>query len=198
MGHTLEAELGLTENNLAAADIKGVEIKAHREGAASLITLFTFNRKAWIMPPLEAIHNYGSFDGKGRKGMYYTMSFSPNSAGLFLVIDDGKIFVRHISGESIASWSLPALAERFAQKIPALLLVSARVEERDGAEYFHYYRARLMKGTSPELLADLFRNGDLSIDLRLHDKGASARNHGTGFRVLEKNLPKLFTRVIDI
>ena len=55
-----------------------------------------------------------------------------------------------------------------------------------------------MKGTSPELLADQFRAENLVVDLRLHDKGTRARNHGTGFRVYEEKLPLLFREINDI
>jgi len=198
IGYTLETYLGIEENNFALPDISGVEIKAHRSNSNNLITLFTFNRKVWQIPPLEAIRKYGSCDRNGRLGLYYTMSLTPNSAGLFLSVGESHIAVRHISGEVIAIWDLSLLARRFQEKIPALLFVSALTEERDGVEYFYFYRAQLMRGTSPELLGDQFKAENLLVDLRLHDKGTRARNHGTGFRVYEDKLPLLFKEICDI
>ncbi|OQX01216.1 MAG: hypothetical protein BWK80_60425 [Desulfobacteraceae bacterium IS3] len=198
IGHTLETYLGMTENNIALPDINEVELKAHRTNVNSLITLFTFNSKVWKIPPLEAVKKYGSRDKTGRLGLYYTMSLKPNSAGLFLHTGDTEISVRHISGEIIASWEFRILAERFMQKIPALVFVSAFTEERDGTEYFHFYRSQIMKGTSPELLADQFKAENLLEDLRLHDKGTMARNHGTGFRTYENKLPLLFSEISDL
>lgn len=198
VGHTLEQHLGLIENNIALPDIDEVELKAHRANSNNLITLFTFNHKAWIMKPLDAIKKYGSLDKNGRLGMYYTMSQKPNSAGLFLHIDNTSIAVRHIDGTVIVCWQLASLAKRFIGKIPALLFVNALTEERDGKEYFYYNRAQLMKGTSPELLANQFREEHIVVDLRLHDKGTMARNHGTGFRAYEANLPLLFNEIRDI
>ena len=198
VGYTFETLLGLGENNLALPDIENIEIKAHRDNSNSMITLFTFNRKAWKLNPLEAIRKYGSYDVKGRLGMYYTMSLTPNSAGLFLNVNDKEISVQHTSGEVIATWQLTTLAERFIQKIPTLLFISARTEERGGKEYFYFYRAQLMMGTSPELLSDLFKTGNLLVDLRLHDKETMARNHGTGFRTYEDKLPLLFKQITDI
>lgn len=96
------------------------------------------------------------------------------------------------------SWNLKDLVKRFIQKIPALLFISAKVEERDGKEYFYFYRAQLMKGTTPELLGDLLQSEDILVDLRLHDKGTRARNHGTGFRTFENKLPKLFNEISDL
>lgn len=198
VGFTLETSLELSENNLALPDIENIEIKAHREGSHSPITLFTFNKKAWVMPPLDAIKKYGSRDANGRLGLYYTMSLTPNSAGLLLTISEQEISVQHTTGTIIATWQLSELVKRFTQKMPALLLVSAHTEERDGVEYFHYYRARLMSETSQDLLAELFKTGVLLLDLRLHDAETRARNHGTGFRIHEDNLVQLFKKIRDI
>ena len=168
VGYTLETNLGIKENNISEPDIENIELKAHRAKGNNLITLFTFNRKVWKMPPLEAVKK------------------------------DEEISVRHISGEIIAVWKLEELAKRFMKKMPALLLVSAHTEERDGKEYFHYFRARLMKNTTSGLLANQFRLENILVDLRLHDKGTSARNHGTGFRIFENNLPLLFSEIRDL
>lgn len=198
VGHTLETHLGIFENNIAHPDIEGAELKAHRIKGNNLITLFTFNNKVWKMPPLEAVKKYGSVDKYGRQGLYYTMSLKPNSVGLFLNVQKKDISVMHISGEVVATWQLEILADRFMQKMPALIFVSAFTEERGGIEYFHYYRAQLMKGTSPELLADQFKSENILVDLRLHDKGTMARNHGKGFRTYEDILPFLFKSITDL
>ena len=199
IGHTLEQLLQLTENNLPVPDLGEVELKAHRQGGSNLITLFTFNRKAWVMNPLAAVRKYGTLDANGRKGLYFTMSPTPNSSNLFLHVTDDSVWVQHISGEIIVKWGMAALAEQFQKKVPALILVTAKTEERAGIEYFHFYSARLMTGTSPELIANQLRYGHMLIDLRLHDRGTkSARNHGTAFRAPESRLDKLFQRIEEL
>jgi hypothetical protein len=198
IGYTLETMLGIRENNDAHSDIEGAELKAHRTKENNPVTLFTFNKKVWKMSPLEAVKKYGSLDKDGRQGLYYRISLKPNSAGLFLDVRKTEISVRHISGEIVATWQLNDLAERFEQKIPALLFVSAFTEERDGVEYFHFSRAQVMKGTSPELLANQFKEENILVDLRLHDKDTMARNHGAGFRTYEDKLPFLFNNITDL
>src|SRR3972149_196543 len=114
IGHLLETLLGITEDNIALPDLHTAELKAHRINSTSLITLFTFNRKVWKMKPLEAIRKYGTPDQDGRMGLYFTMSRTPNSTGLFLYIEAETISVRHKpSDELIAEWQLATLAERF-------------------------------------------------------------------------------------
>lgn len=198
IGQTLEQLLGLTENNIALPDLHEIELKAHRIGSTSMITLFTFNRKAWKMKPLEAIRKYGTPDINGRMGLYFTMSPTPNSTGLFLFNEENSISVRHISGELIAEWQLDALAEQFCKKIPGLVLVSAFSEMRGDIEWFQFSRAQLLTDTSPEIIREQILAGNVLVDLRLHDKGTSARNHGTGFRVKENKLSFLFKNVREL
>lgn len=198
IGHTLEKLLHLPENNLSSPDLGKIELKAHRDKSQNLITLFTFNRKVWKMPPLQAIKKFGSKDKDGRLGLYYTMSLKPNSAGLFLDVSYKEISVRHKDGDIAAVWELATLAKRFSKKIPALIFVSAFYEERNDEEYFHFYRAQIMQGTSPELLEHQFKAENIVVDLRLHDAKTRARNHGTGFRVYEDKLPLLFNTISDL
>lgn len=198
IGYTFETLLGLGENNLALPDIDNVEIKTHRDNTSSMVSLFTFNKNAWQIAPLDAINKYGSYDRNDRLGMYYTMSLTPNSAGLFLTVDADELSVQHISGEIIAIWQLSEIAARFSKKIPALLFISAHCEERDGSEYFHFYRGQLMRNTSYSLLSELFKTGNLLVDLRLNAQRTRARNHGTAFRISEDKLPLLFQKIEDI
>jgi hypothetical protein len=198
IGYTLETQLQLKENNLVMPDVGFAELKAHRVGSGSLVTLFTFNRKVWKVDCLEAIRKYGSADKNGRLGLYYTMGPIPNSAGLFVKFERHSVDLRHIDGTMVASWPLAELATQFAQKIPALLFVTAEVELRDGIEYFHFARCQFLTGVSETSLAQQFAAGHILLDLRLHDKGTAARNHGTGFRAFEKNFPQLFTKSEDL
>jgi len=198
IGKTLEDLLGIEENNISLPDLGTVELKAHRLGSPSMITLFTFNRKAWKMDPLEAIRSYGTPDSNGRLGLYFTMSRIPNSSELFLHIDSSVVAVRHVSGRVIAEWDLAALAAQFMKKVPALVLVSAQVEERAGREWFNYRRAQLLSDTSLDILRDQIGQGNMLIDLRLHDAETHARNHGTGFRTHEGRLPLLYRNVVEI
>lgn len=106
--------------------------------------------------------------------------------------------MRHISGEILAEWQLSALAKRFHQKIPALILVSAFTEIRNSEEWFLFDRAQLLSGTSPQILRNQLLAGNVLVDLRLQDKITSARNHGTGFRAYIDKLPLLFQSVRDL
>lgn len=199
IGYTLETLLKIGENNISSPDLGEIELKAQRENHTGMTTLFTFNNKAWKMNPLVAIRKYGSKDKNGRLGMYYTMGMTPNSVGLFLYVDNRVVSVRNVDGSVIAEWQLSEIEKRFEAKVKNVLLVKAKVEERDGVEYFLFDRARLLyHGTTKTILKNQFENGQLLVDLRLHDKGTMARNHGTGFRVYESNIDDLYEKVEEI
>lgn len=198
IGKTLETYLEIEENNLYLPDLGDIELKAHRDDVDNLITLFTFNRWAWIMDPLEAVKKYGTPDEKGRIGLYFTMSFRSNSAGLFLHTDDGTVSVRHLDGNTLVKWNFKDLEEQFRRKIPALILAYARTEYRGDDEWFHFYTAKLLTDTSASIIKEQINNEVILIDLRLHDAVTHARNHGTGFRVKERDLPKLFKKIETI
>ncbi len=170
IGQTLEKSIGLPENNIATPDLGKIELKSHRIHSSSLITLFTFNRKVWKMKPLEAIKKYGTPDENGRLGLYFTMSRTPNSTGLFLHIENETISVRHVSGEIVAEWQLQILAERFIKKIPALILVSAFNEMRGDVEWFKFDRAQLLTGTSAEIIRSQILSDNVFFDLRLSER----------------------------
>lgn len=199
VGKTLETLLGITENNISTPDLGTIELKSQRENHTGMTSLFTFNRKAWKMPALDAIRKYGSLDMNGRLGLYYTMDLKPNSAGLFLFVGDTSVAVRSTDGSLIAEWQLDEITRRFNAKVRSLLLVRARVEERDRVEYFWYNRARLLSGgATASILKSQFESGQLRLDLRLHNQGTMARNHGTGFRVYERELENFYQRVQEV
>ena len=199
IGKTLETLLEITENNISTPDLGQIELKAQRDNHKGMTTLFTFNRKAWIMKPLEAVKKYGSLDKHGRIGMYYTMDLKPNSAGLFLSVGETCVAVRNVDGSLIAEWDLDEITRRFNRKVKNVLLVKARVEERDRVEYFLFYRARLLTGgATPSILKGQFESGRLLLDLRLHDQGTMARNHGTGFRMHQKDLEDFYQNIEEV
>ena len=199
IGYTLETLLGIDENNVSTPDLGDIELKAQRSRHSGMTTLFSFNRNVWKMPPLEAIQKYGSEDTNGRLGLYYSMGMRPNSAGLFLSVTSDSVLVRSIDGKIVAQWELQEIEKRFNEKVKNLLLVKADVDFRDGEEYFYFNRARLLTGGATQsILKNQFENEQLILDLRLHDQGTSARNHGTAFRMNENGLENFYQKVEEV
>lgn len=199
IGKTLETLLGITENNIPLPDLGEIELKAIRTNSKNMITLFTFNKKVWKMDPLDAIKKYGKKDKNGRLGIYYTMMAKPNRSGLFFHVDDEMVEVRHIDGSIVVSWLLETIEEKFEEKVKNVLLVKANSKKIGRDEYFHFDQAKLLTGgTTKGILRNRLENKQLLIDLRLHDEVTSVRNHGTAFRVYERDIENFYEKSIEI
>jgi len=198
IGHLLENELGLNETNIAIPDIGGrVEVKATRRNVNSLITLFTFNRGVWRVKQKDFIYKYGYIDEQGRQALYNIVSKqTPNSQGFYFVTDPQKhlVILRNINNElNIAEWSTYVIAGKFMTKLDRLLLIIADSKIEDNTEYFHFNEAYLLENPTPDKFLEAFEKSELMIDLRMHIKtSGGVRNHGTGFRISEKNLINLY------
>ena len=200
VGHLFEQELGTEESNIPIPDIGGrVELKGTRRNANSLITLFTFNRGVWRIKQTDLIIKYGYIDEAGRQALYNTVNNKgPNSQGFFLITDPSRnlIILRNINEkENIAEWSTYVLAGKFMTKMDRLILGFADTKEINGKEYFHYTEAILLENPTPEKFLEAFNKSEMLIDLRMHLKSAGGvRNHGTAFRMFEKNLKLLYAK----
>jgi hypothetical protein len=200
IGHLLESELGLKETNLAIPDIGGrLEIKATRKNANALITLFTFNRSVWRYKQKDVILNYGYIDNSGRKSLYSTVNcLEPNSQGFFIEVDSNKnvILLRNISEKhAVAEWSTYVIAGKFMTKLDRLLLIYADSKIENQQEYFWFKEAFFLEYPSPEKFLESFKRNEIFLDIRMHLKpNGGVRNHGTGFRIAEKNLINLYNK----
>lgn len=200
VGHTLETNLGLKEDNLAKPDLGFAELKAQREGSSALVTLFTFDRNAWILNKKDVIANYGLEDERGRQGLYFKLRHGGNvtQTGLRLFGSDESVSVLGLDDEVVASWDLNILANKFMQKLSALVLVNAESKMDVGGEFFKYTKATLYTRTTADLLRAQLLAGKVYVDLRMHDAITKVRNHGTAFRASEDILGQLFANAEEL
>ena len=202
IGHTLESRLGLAENNLPIPDIGGrVEVKATRANTNNLITLFTFNRAVWKFKNKDLVERWGYFDEiRERRALYTTVSATgTNVLGLQLSVseDSNHLSMTHMPSETLlATWDMYYIVGKFVTKFERMLFVHADSKRVDGKEFFHYNDAEILSEPSSLTFRDGFVNGIVTIDIRMYLRpSGAARNHGTGFRILERNLPSLFGKV---
>lgn len=97
--------------------------------------------------------------------------------------------------ETIAEWSTYVIAGKFMTKLDRLLLILADSKMVDEKEIFHYNEAYILENPTPEKFLEGFNRNELMIDLRMYLKDyGGVRNHGTAFRISEKNLTDLYTK----
>ncbi len=204
IGHTLEQELELDESNLAIPDLGGrVELKANRKKSGSMVTLFTFNHSVWQFHQREIIKTYGYIDPKGREALYSTVFYgSSNPQGLEIKIDrqNNKVILSH-TNEVLAIWSVYTIVGKFLTKLERLLVVFAdnRINEETNKEEFHFNEAYLLDKPDPDKFLNAFENGQIAVDVRMHlKKTGEVRNHGTGFRIDERNISSLYKNIKQI
>lgn len=142
---------------------------------------------------------YGYIDDKGRQALYTTVNNkTPTNQGFILASEPQKnlIVLRNIEEEgNIAEWSTYVLAGKFMTKLDRLLLVFADRKIENNVEHFHFNEAYLLENPTPEKFLDAFETCKLMIDLRMYLKDSGGvRNHGTGFRISEKNLTELYEK----
>lgn len=113
--------------------------------------------------------------------------------------EDEIVIVHSESGEKLASWDIYHMVGKFTAKFERLLLVKAEARMGEKGEEFHYNEALLLKEPSSKTFRSGFNEGKVFIDIRMHiNPKNSVRNHGTGFRVHEHNLPSLFGKSINL
>lgn len=164
-----------------------------------MITLFTFNRAVWLIKQKELINKYGYKDEDGRQALYSTVSNkTPNAQGFFIELDKQKnlIVLKHKNTTAhLAEWSTYVLAGKFMTKMDRIILGFADSKEINGKEHFHFTEAVLLEHPTPEKFLEAFNKSEMLLDLRMHLKESGAvRNHGTGFRISEKNLMLLYSK----
>lgn len=194
IGYTLETLFGITENNVRTPDFGEIELKSQRKHVTTPITLFTFNRGAWQVKQSDAIKTFGYLDEDGRQALYCFVTSKPNNQGLFTVTNDTALQLYHKSGLLIASWSINMILERFAEKMDALVIVSAQTRlDENLREEFWFNEAYFLHTPSHDNFVELLRQDSIVLDVRMHLKtSGAARNHGTAFRTIESVLPHCF------
>ncbi len=193
IGYTLEMLLGIKENNLKDPDFDEIELKSQRRNVSNRVTMFTFNRAVWKMRQEDLIKNYGYVDTTGRRALYCTVNTKPNPQNLYLSIEEKeekKLQLYHSTGILIAEWKIADLVNTFRQKMPALVLVIAdnRINS-EGREEFYFNEAYYLKNPDIDNFIYLLKNDKIVVDIRMHlKKTGTVRNHGTAFRIDEKDL----------
>lgn len=222
IGKTLEDLLGIVENNIAGPDFGIYELKSGRKDSPSMLTLFT---KA-PMPKgankslLEAF-GYKQRTKKNRKQRQVTEyidaeipeqecdirekelhvtvdSKSVNSIGFKLEPRDKRIYISNAKNV-IAYYDESTLRIAFEKKYKKLILVLASSKKEKGKEWFWFNEAYLLEGFSFKRFAELVKEGVIKLDLRIgHYPDGRPHDHGTGFRILPKDRPKCFEKIVRI
>lgn len=222
IGNTIDHLLGFPENNFPVADTAQWELKSHRYGSSALVTLLHCEpepRSARIVPRL-LLPMYGWPDRAGRpdelsfRQTLRTTQFSDR--GFIIAVDRNAeritvAFVAAQVGEHHADWlqsveariglgplepqpywSIQELALKVSTKMLNSFLVVADTRKAAGHEMFRIRSILTLQGFSFDRFVAAVEQGTVFVDFdaRTH------HNHGTKFRIHERDLPALY-RYVD-
>lgn len=225
VGKTLEDLLGIVENNVPGPDFELHELKSGRKKGSSMLTLFsrtpepkgvigdlvsTFGYPARKKgPPASAGRSVRLGDGPARTDLmvesrdyelHVTLdSLRTNSVGLRLQVADQKVSIENSKGVT-AFYDPDYLRESFERKYGhALVYVLADNRGKGASEEFWYQSASLLSGFSFDGFLRSVEHGVVKLDIRVgHFPDGRPHDHGTGFRVFPRDLPRCFQSITPI
>ncbi|MCH4155915.1 MAG: MvaI/BcnI restriction endonuclease family protein [Muribaculaceae bacterium] len=212
IGKTFEDYMGVVENNFEAPDLAGYEIKSHREEVASYITLFTKVPDFPKQPNSYLNSRFGSpyEDNPDLKKLHISMFATHLSSNFktysFKLINDRNLKAIRIGVydynterliDSSVGYTYETIEMILKKKLKNLFYVSAEREMRGNDEYFNFNHAEIYSNPSLEKFLDLIDKGKIMYDIRIGSfKSGKAmgktHDHGSGFRILEKNITLLY------
>lgn len=201
IGKTLEDLLEIPENNLGEPDFGEYELKSSRIGSNSMLTLFTKSPD-----PRGAngrlLNKYGYLTDQERLSLHTTLSsknFVPitnTGKSLKIIFNENKIHFQSFTELENIYWTKDTLTNSFNNKYKnKLVFVKAESRMLNSKEQFYYKEAYELSGFSSESFLYLLEQGKIYVDIRIGQySNGKPHDHGTGFRMKDKDLPLLFTQ----
>lgn len=214
IGKTFEDYVGVVENNLDEPDLFGYEIKSHRSESSSYVTLFT---KSPSYPPNGANaylkDNFGELYPNSTYKKLHTSMFA-NSYNSYKDIysfrlinerSEEKIYIRvyDYQTKNLLSkdvfYTYSDLQQIMKKKLNNLLFVKAqRRFNSNNKEEFFFDAAEIYTEPSITNFLQMLDDGEIMYDIRMgaYQSGANKgkpHDHGSGFRIKEQNIIKLYS-----
>lgn len=198
IGKTLEDLLGIQENNIVGPDFGNYELKSGRGDSSSMLTLFTkAPQPSGANGRLLELFGYPDNVPRSERELHVTVeSTRVNSVGLRLVVEGNKVVIENSKGIE-AYYSEDYLRQAFEQKYrhPLVYVLAKRLRKQD-AEWFWFDEVQLLSGFDFQKFSDAIGEGVVKVDLRMgHYENGRPHDHGTGFRVLPRNLSRCFANI---
>jgi len=221
IGNTIDYLLGLSENNLPIADTAEWELKTHRAGSGSPITLFHMEPLPRSVVPRHLLPKYGWPDAAGRQDelsfRQTLLASRVSDRGFRIALSAAKERLRvHFEPSSVSArqrewlnrvsggvglgpldpepyWVLRDVERKVSTKMLNSFYLVAETRLAGGNESFRVQSISILEGFSTDGFVAAISDGGVYVDFdaRTH------HNHGTKFRLREDALPKLY-RYVDL
>jgi len=221
IGNTIDYILGLPENNLPISDTAQWELKTHRIGSSSLLTLFHMEpqpREFGIVTNL-LLPIYGWADQTRANELSFRQTIQAtrvSDRGFSIVIERSAekvtvcfneldVDIRHKSWlDSVKKrrfsndlqpepyWTFRELFLKASTKLLNAFFVKAQSRKESNIEYFKIYELQILQSLDLDHFINALENGAILIDF----DARSHHNHGTKFRMRQNLIPELY-RYVD-
>ena len=212
IGRTFENELNLPENEFSVPDYYGIEIKTRRAYSKSAITLFNAvpdGEDLFEIERLKDRYGYPSKNDRRYKVIYIEaygnkLNFAGIKYQYHLEVDrkERKVYLCIYNRydelvERKIYWSFDYLKERLLVKLKYLAVVNAWTNEKEGWNYFKYYKINFFRLKSFDKFIDLLEDGTIKLVVKVgiyldEKKYGKTYDHGCGFAISDKELCKLY------
>ncbi len=215
--------LGIKENNLPIPNSAEWELKCHRLGESSLITLFHMEpspRALRFMPrillPLygwkhQTIPNEMSFrqtvNGLTRTDRGFKIVVDHDEQKILLSFDVASVSEKHSEWlKSVEKrvglheldpqpyWGFDDLFHHAGTKLINCFYIRAKVKRENGKEFYWYKEIMILEKFDIRKFLEAIEEGYIFVDF----DARTGHNHGTKFRIKEEKFPFLYKESIDI
>lgn len=212
IGKTFEDYVGVVENNLKEPDLAGYEIKTHRAVSNSYVTLFTKSPSYPKYANAFLKNNFGEpYNNNPKINKLHTSIFASSyntlnnkySFKLINSVEEERIYIgvytidEHRLLDQSVYYTYSDLRLAFEQKLNDLFFVEADRKYEDSDEWFKFTKAEIYSKPSFDMFLYMLDNGEIMYDIRIgsYKSGKNygkAHDHGSGFRIREANITKLY------
>ena len=224
IGNTIDDLLGFPENNLPIQDTAQWELKSHRVGSNSLLTLFHLEPGppgARVVVSL-LLPKYGWPDRAGRVDeLSFRQTLSavrPSDRGFGIRVDHSQnrvlVFFRAATVDprhaewlhSVETrvglgplspepyWDVQPLSLKASTKLLNSFYVDAETRKENGDEFFRVARVLMLQGFDIDHFLTAIEQGDALIDFDARTR----HNHGTKFRFRQDRIPEVYRYVEQV
>lgn len=202
IGKTLEDLLGIIENNISGPDFGNYELKTMRTTTNSMITLFTKSPNPHkVNSILLETYGFTTANYKNQNKVLHTtldaVKYSPlgnTGKALKIKCTEKRISIIDHEGNEPAYWDPDQLEKVFSKKYSHRLILAFADSMGSGKnEEFKFHTAWELFDFSFEGMINLLVEGQIKIDIRIGQyPNGKPHDHGTGFRIFERDLTKMF------
>ena len=114
-------------------------------------------------------------------------------------IENDQLILMHYEERMkfVSAWYIQKLKEILLNKHRETFWVKAVSENHDGCEYFRYDKIIHTKRPNASLLAHLFEDDRITVDLAAHITNGKWRDHGVLFKMKPENISLLFPNPVE-